>query len=158
MKKALLIVLVLISVACNKDKIDKPENLIPRDKMVDVLTDLAVYTAAEGVNKTKLREYGIKSDSIVFVKHNIDSVQFKESNKYYSYNVANYQKMFDEVRARLKAKKSELSKIDKKEQAERKRQDSIRRQKLKSRDTSKLNNFGDSTAIKRIKPIKKTND
>lgn len=114
MKKGLVIILIgLLLIACKNNKIelpDKPDNLISEDKMVEVLYDMALISAAKGVNKRIMENRGIHPQEYVYNKHGIDSVQFALSNEYYSYDIRTYQELYDRVRLKLDADKREFNK------------------------------------------------
>jgi hypothetical protein len=80
--------------------IKKPDNLIPENQMVDLLTDLLVASGAENVKNLQLKRK-VNYYPLVFEKYNIDSVQFKESNYYYSTKVDEYNQIIRKVETRL---------------------------------------------------------
>ena len=66
--------------------------------MVDVLIDFMIINAAQGSNK-KILEATIKNPvKYIFKKHNIDSLQFENSNDYYVHNVEVYNSIFERVK------------------------------------------------------------
>lgn len=87
----------------NVERLDKPDDLIGQDKMVSIFYDAYLANAAKSINNKKLRQMGIRLDSIIYKKHNIDSVQFARSNEYYSLDLDNYAAIFSEVEKRLLA-------------------------------------------------------
>jgi len=99
MKNSILIGLLFAFVSCNT-AIEKPKNLIEKDKMIDVLYDISLLEAI----KTQNINGGIKNkdaNEYLYKKYNIDSTQLAQSNKYYAADVDEYKKMFEEVKARL---------------------------------------------------------
>ena len=48
---------------------DKPDNLIDKDKMVLVLIDLSLVSSAKGINKRRLENKGVTPDVYVYKKH-----------------------------------------------------------------------------------------
>ena len=59
---------------------EKPENLIPKDKMVEVLSEFIIINSAQGNNK-KVIENQIKYPvKYIYNKYSIDSAQFDKSN------------------------------------------------------------------------------
>lgn len=139
--KIAVIFVFILTTSCKK-KIAKPDNLIAEDKMVRVLTDLALLNAGESVNKKLLQSYNIISDQYIYKKYNIDSLQFATSNNYYAHDVDSYKRIYTKVKASLTAKKVAYKKIEDEEKAKRKIEDSIRRAKRiknsKKLDTDKL--------------------
>lgn len=141
MRKILYIVVCCVFIlGCNSSQEpEKPKNLIPEDKMVDVLIDLSILSSAKGVNKKVLENNGITPDEYVYNRHQIDSTQFSESNAYYSFFIDDYKDILKRVedslnRLRFKynrlaekeEKKKEVKKGDRKEKIQKsKKKDSL---------------------------------
>ena len=137
MKKLLYIVICLLF-SCNPsiEKPKKPENLIPEDKMVDIMYDVFILNSAKGVNKKMLELNGVLPKDYVFEKYSIDSTQFAESNNYYVYNTKTYESILDKVAEKIEVKKKEYEAIDKIEEAEKRRkEDSIRAVRSREKDS-----------------------
>lgn len=101
MKKAFILAIFTWLTSCSEKLLEKPENLIARDKMVEVLKDLAIINAAKTTNSAKLREKNIDPMAYIFEKYSIDSVQFVESDKYYASLPVQYESIYKEVESRL---------------------------------------------------------
>lgn len=114
-KVVVYIVLAVLVVNCSQfGKPKKPDNLIPKNEMVAVLVDLALLSSAKGVNKKTLENAGISPEDFVYKTHEIDSLQFLNSNKYYSYNTEDYDVILKRVEDSLnKLKKKYNDKIKK---------------------------------------------
>lgn len=84
--------------------IKKPDNLIPKDQMVDLLTDMLLSAGGQSVKNIELQRR-INYFPIVFEKYNIDSTQFKESNYYYTSRIDDYDEILEKVEMRLKSLK-----------------------------------------------------
>ena len=82
-------------------KPDIPENLLTKEKMSHIILDLAIASAAKGVNKKLLEENSIMPEDFVFQKHQIDSITFAESNTYYSYNLKDFNLIYKKVKDSL---------------------------------------------------------
>lgn len=99
----LSLLMVFIS-SCQDVKMpERPDNLIPEDKIVKIYTDAYINNAAKNVNNKLLMESGVKLDSILYLKYKIDSLQFAKSNAYYSSDLSNYAALFMRVDIRLKS-------------------------------------------------------
>lgn len=83
----------------------KPDNLIGKEKMIIVWTDLYIAMGAKSV-KTITGENEINYIPLVLKKHKIDSIQFSKSNIYYTSRIEEYEEMFEEVQKRLKEVKN----------------------------------------------------
>jgi len=96
------IILITLFVSCTSRTIYKePKNLIPKEQMIDLWTDIYIANAAKTVKNNKL-ERKINYMPLVYKKYNIDSARFMESNIYYTSKIEDYEKMFNEVLVRIK--------------------------------------------------------
>ena len=96
------IFLVLFLWSCTSRTIyKKPENLIGKEQMIQIWTDIYIATAASS-HKTIRLEKNKNYMPMVLKKHKIDSIQFSDSNLYYTSRIDEYEKMFEEVQKRLK--------------------------------------------------------
>jgi hypothetical protein len=97
----------LMVVSCNNAPVIKPDNLIDEEKMTSILYDLTLFEAIKGQPKYDAVLKRIGSKNAIYRKHNIDSLQFVESNQYYISQIDIYRKMYDAVNERLQKEKSE---------------------------------------------------
>ncbi|XMO88425.1 DUF4296 domain-containing protein [Algibacter sp. AS12] len=112
----LLIGILFMALACTNLKgPEKPENLISKEKMVDILIDARLITSANSKNKLIMRNSGLDMNNYVFEKHNIDSLQFALSNSYYSYYVEEYEDIYTKLTDSLKVLKEALKDQEAKE-------------------------------------------
>jgi len=135
MKYFLYSFVLIFFVGCNGiDKPKKPDNLITKEKMSNIMYDLYILNAAKGVNKKVLELNGIMPLEYVYKKYDIDSLQFAESNTYYAYDTKTYTAIVEKVRADLQKDKDMYDKLNKDEQ---KVQDSIAEANKKVKDSLK---------------------
>ena len=100
--KLFLISSVMVIVACQDVKKPlPPENLISKEKMATILVEVYTINAARNVNNKLLINLGVKLDSIIYEKYNIDSLQFVESNNYYSSNLTIYSEIINDTKDQL---------------------------------------------------------
>ncbi|NQW35985.1 MAG: DUF4296 domain-containing protein [Flavobacteriales bacterium] len=93
--------------ACTSNTIyEKPKDLIPKEQMIDLLTDLYIANAA-GNNSNKEGNSSVKYFPLVYEKYKIDSNRFKSSNFYYTSKVKDYQFISEAVYNNLEALKKE---------------------------------------------------
>ncbi|MEC7770489.1 MAG: DUF4296 domain-containing protein [Bacteroidota bacterium] len=123
-----LLALVLL-VSCAEKVIEEPENLIPKEKMAEILHDLAILNAAKSGARTKFRESGIDVMDFLYKKYDIDSTQFAESDLYYASIPLEYQSIYEQVEDRLNEQKDTL------EARGKRRNDSIREANLRKKDS-----------------------
>ena len=104
MNKFLSILLVgVFLVNCTSNTIiKKPKNLIPKEQMVDLLTDLLLANGSGSIKNRQLKR-NVNYYPLIFEKYNIDTTQFKESNYYYASKVDEYDEIIRKVEARLEA-------------------------------------------------------
>lgn len=125
----MIIVVTLTILSCDRtEKPTVPENLISKDKMVEVLYDVYILNAAKGASKTVLEKNGIFPEDYVFKKHNIDSLQFAESNAYYGFYVEEYEAILEQLELKIDANREQYQiLIDKEVEDRKRRQDSIKK-------------------------------
>ncbi len=161
-KQLKYIILILIVVSCKNNSIDKPkkpDNLISKDKMVEVIYDISLINAAKGVNKKLIENEGIVPEDYIYKKHNIDSLQFALSNEYYAYSLKTYEDIYNRVKVRLEDDKKHFNTLFETEQKVRDSLNKNRRNKLDSLSTlEKLNIKKRPLKRKSLKPspLKKT--
>ncbi len=106
-----LITLILISLlvtSCYKYKEPKkPENLISKRDMANILIDLRLIRSANGNNKKVLDSHYVKASSYIYKKYNVDSLQFTLSNDYYAYFIEDYDEIYTRVKDSLTKLKEE---------------------------------------------------
>lgn len=90
----------------SKTNLEKPEDLIPQDQMIDLLVDMNLANGARSVKNKNLQK-DKNYMYLVYKKYNIDSTRFANSNLYYTSEVEVYKKIFQEVDERLDILRSE---------------------------------------------------
>ncbi|WP_405400674.1 DUF4296 domain-containing protein [Maribacter sp. Asnod2-G09] len=113
-----LVVAMLMLSSCAEELVEKPDNLIPEDKMVAVIKEMAIVNAAKATNLSKLRENGVEPTSFIFKKFEIDSAQFVDSDRYYASKPLRYENMYKKVESDLEEQRLKL-------EAEKKVRDSL---------------------------------
>lgn len=138
---------MVIFVSCdNKDRPPKPSNLIPKEKMADILYDLYIINAAKGVNRKVLEKRNLVPENYILTKYEIDSIQFAKSNNYYAFDTEDYASIVESVKSRLEREKKEIEDLQKQEQVEAKRRrDSLKALNKENREQKKVSK--DSTTI-----------
>lgn len=117
MKKIVsLFALVALLVSCNKDLVEKPDNLIDRKVMGDILYDMSILDALKYQDPNSLYTNGINPKTYIYKKYKIDSLQFAKSNAYYAADYREYKKMYDDLNDRLKKEKTAIGLLVKKEE------------------------------------------
>ena len=112
MNKLQRIIILCLVFSCNNtlnQNNKPPENLISKEKMVDIIYDMTLINVAKGVNKSILENNGIIPEQYLFNKHSIDSTLFARSNEYYSNDLKTYQMIYDNVKIKLEKNKNIIS-------------------------------------------------
>jgi len=94
MKKYLLIIFLFIGCSDNT-----PDNLISKEKMENIIFDIMILNASNGFD-LKI-DNNLLSDELIYKKHNIDSLQFFESELYYSKNPREHYEIYAKVKIRI---------------------------------------------------------
>lgn len=92
---------LILLFSCAENLIEKPKNLIPEDKMVLVLKEIAILNAAKGTNAGNLKDNGIDPTNYVFNKFEIDSAQFVDSDRYYASLPLVYESFYEKIETQL---------------------------------------------------------
>jgi hypothetical protein len=101
MKKLILLFITLFLItSCKNDVIEKPKNLISKDKMENIIYDLALLEAAKGQDAAMQIKFPKPSDFIK-AKYKVDSLTFAKSTQYYASDIKEYKKMYANIKARL---------------------------------------------------------
>lgn len=138
MKRIISIYISLLLMSCyNVNKPKKPENLIPKDRMVEIIIDMALFSSVKGLNKYELQQYGVMPVDYIYKKHHIDSLQFALSNEYYAYDIDEYESIYERVHDSLQALKEKYKLLETEEMEAKRKEDSIRRSNLKKSSTIK---------------------
>jgi len=113
MKKHLIFLWISFSfLGCqNVEYPKKPKNLIPEDKMVEIMTDIQLFHTAKSYNRNPLQKSGLSPYHYIYEKHNIDSLQFVTSNTYYGSNLKIYGTLYSRVKEGLEVKKAKIDSI-----------------------------------------------
>ena len=135
MKTSFLVVFTVVFMACENKAMKKPSNLISEDQMSAILYDMILINSAKGINK-QLLEKNIKNpEKYIYKIYNIDSLQFVESNAYYSYKSDSYKAIYEKIEKKLEAQKKVYEALA----AEEKRvKDSLKKNRRPKLDTLNL--------------------
>ncbi len=118
---------------------EKPERLISKDEMVNILVDLKLMSSVSGKDKKVLDSANIKTQAYIFNKYNIDSTQFANNNAYYAYNIEDYQDIYSKLKDSLNKLKVLYDGILKEEKrVEKHKKDSIKRLKKEKTKQQKI--------------------
>ncbi|MGK0308327.1 MAG: hypothetical protein ACI8RP_001287 [Urechidicola sp.] len=116
MKQFVYIFLISVfTLSCTSNTIyKKPENLIPRDEMVEILVDMQLALGAKSIKNIDGNK-SVEYMHLVYEKHKIDSARFAESNFYYMTNIDEFNKVLRKTKSKIQAMKKEYEDIRKKQ-------------------------------------------
>ena len=98
MKKIFILLILIMS--CSDQ--NSPTDLMSEQQMVDFLLDINIINSSRAYrNNSDLNYYNIK-DTFLYKKHNIDSLQFANSNSYYSSKPKQYLRIYFELQKKMK--------------------------------------------------------
>lgn len=140
MKKSISLLAILALLGCKEDLVKKPDLLIEKSKMMDIMYDLALLEAIKYQNPAVLDSNQIRPKQFIYKKYKIDSLQLAQNNRYYAADYKSYKVMFESVVKRIenekkrantivkleeKKKKIKIAQLKKKRQLAKKSKDSI---------------------------------
>lgn len=101
--------------SCSESR-KKPANLIPQDVMIDIFYDMNMLQTIRNNDFRLYDSHNIDPEQYIYIKYDIDSLQFVQSNKYYAMNVEEYEKMLEAVIERINAEIEEIKGSNPKEE------------------------------------------
>ena len=108
MKQLLFLFLSLFVFSCSKNPAPKPDNLLDEEVMVDIIYDISILQATDGSMPYKLTEHTIEMDEYIFEKYKIDSVTYRQNQRYYAADARKYKKIYKKVIERLDQEKADI--------------------------------------------------
>lgn len=128
MKKVILFLAILtLFFSCKEDVVKKPKRLIEKDVMVDIMYDISILDAIRYQNPSSIDSFKINAKDFIFKKYKVDSLQFINSNIYYSSDYEGYKIMFDQVVKRIDNQKTVADSLIKLEEKKLKKVKKIKR-------------------------------
>lgn len=108
MKNIAYVIVLLLSVSCSDRPVPKPDNLLSKEVMEEIIFDLAVLEAAESHKPQVLIDNKIEVKQFVYKKYNIDSLTYFQNYKYYASDIKTFKKMYKHVNERIQNQKNEI--------------------------------------------------
>jgi hypothetical protein len=100
-KLGILLLCFALFESCENAPIEKPDNLIDQEKMVDIMFDISVLEAMKSQTTLVIESNRINPNTYIYKKYSIDSLQFANSDKYYASDINKYKEIFDAVNKRI---------------------------------------------------------
>ena len=111
MKKILVFIAILSMWSCGDSAVKKPEKLIDEQTMTAIIYDLSVLDGMKARNPALTNS---TSSAYIYKKYNIDSLQFAQNSQYYSADIDQYKKIYENVSERLLLEKKVADSLAKK--------------------------------------------
>lgn len=102
--------ILLVAFGCGKSVIEKPDNLIDEEQMVNILYDLSLLESIRSQRPIALETNRVDPLTYVYKKYKIDSLQFAKSNKYYATDVEKYKAIYASVSKKIEDNKAAVEK------------------------------------------------
>ena len=120
MIKFLLISFVIVLTACSSEleRVAEPDDLIPKEKMVQVITELVKLESYLQSSYPSVAEYNkvmIKSGNRIFEKFGVNHAQFERSIDYYGTHQKMMKEIYDEALDNLNSELGELEALKEKD-------------------------------------------
>ena len=115
MRKIFLLITFIILFSCGEEVIDMPVNLISKEKMIDILYDMAIINAAKTNAPQVMEDRNFVPMQYIYNKYEIDSIQFVSSDLYYASKPLEYEDIYEKLEERIKKEKERFEKQDEKE-------------------------------------------
>lgn len=109
MKILKFILLFTFIISCKQDvPVDEPENLLSKDKMVNILYDVSLLQASINY-KPEIVNDSINVEQYIYEKYNIDSITFYQNQKYYASDVKELRSIYKQVLEKIKQEEGKLN-------------------------------------------------
>jgi uncharacterized protein YcfL len=118
MKKLLFILISVLLLSCNDKPVSKPDNLLGKETMEDIIYELAILQAAETYKPQTLSDSNIKIKQYVYKKYNLDSTIYYQNYKYYASDIKVFKKMYRHVNERILIQKNKIDTLLKEKKIE----------------------------------------
>ena len=107
----LSIVIISALFSCGEEVVEKPVNLISKDKMIDILYDLAIINAAKSSGPTVMENMNFEPMDYIYNKYQVDSAQFVNSDLYYASLPLEYEDIYKKLENRITDEKERFVKL-----------------------------------------------
>lgn len=109
MKKLLLIVVSVFVMSCDSHTAPKPEHLLAKEEMVNVLYDIALLQSINSFQPAVLDTNNVNAHTYIYKKYKIDSLTFAQNHSYYASDIEDYEKIEKKVSDRIQQQRDALT-------------------------------------------------
>ncbi len=108
MKKIIFIFISILLISCNDKPVPKPDNLLSKEVMEEIIYDMAILQAATTYMPQKNNNDNIVISEFIYKKYKIDSATYFQNYKYFASDIKSFKKMYKHVNERILNKKNEI--------------------------------------------------
>jgi len=131
-KSVPFIIVVFFLVSCYQlEKPKKPDGLISKSNMVNIIVDLKLLASVTSQSSKVLDSNNVDSENFVYQKYNIDSTLFAVSSDYYAYNIQDYIDIYEKVKDSLETLSNYYKELDTVETSEKESDERIKEKPAK---------------------------
>jgi hypothetical protein len=112
MRKILFLIPLIFLFSCGEEVIKKPIDLISKEKMIDILYDLALINAAKTTGPQVMEDRNFVPMQFIYDKYEIDSIQFVSSDLYYASLPLEYEEIYKKVENRIVKEREKFEKLE----------------------------------------------
>ena len=113
MKRFIIIILFLFFFSCFQlRETNPPENLIEQELMSKIMLDVMLMKNINRNGYAIKEKRNILVDQYILQKYGVDSLQFNQSQDFYSKNPKEYTYIFEKVQSKLNELRDSLQKIE----------------------------------------------
>ena len=95
-------------ISCTKKPVAKPDNLLSKEEMENIIYDVSILQAAQGYKSEILVKNNVKIKDYIYKKYNIDSTTYFQNYKYHAADIESFNKIYKHVNSRIEARKNEI--------------------------------------------------
>lgn len=111
MKNFLSFIILIILVSCSDKPVQKPDNLLSKEEMENIIYDISILQAADVFKPEILVKNNIKIKNYIYKKYTIDSATFFQNYRYYAADIKTFKKIYKNVNNRIESQKSEIDTV-----------------------------------------------
>ncbi len=108
MKNFVSFIILIILVSCSDKPVQKPDNLLSKEEMENIIYDISILQAAEVFKPEILVKNNIKIKNYIYKKYTIDSAIFFQNYRYYAADIKAFKKIYKNVNNRIESHKNEI--------------------------------------------------
>ncbi len=127
----ILIILMTLYSCQNIERTEKPDPFFGEEKMSDILVDMYLIEGAQSSNRRTFLQTGIKPDSFIYAKYNMDSLSYQKNFYYYTDRAEEYVQLLELVETKLEKIKKEVLEEGERKAEEQRIKDSLKREEIK---------------------------